>query len=144
MMKHSGLFIILFLFLAINISGQICQGSLGINIFQEGDFGKGNSNVLQVDPQIAPGYKYHKNPPPNDGYYSIANNTSSWGSFANTYWVNVGDNSADPKGYMMVVNASYDPGLFYRQEVDGLCDNTLYVFSLYSWISLNQCLILST
>ncbi len=30
---------------------------------------------------------------------------------------------------MMVVNASFSPGLFYEQEVDGLCENTLYVFT---------------
>jgi gliding motility-associated-like protein len=30
---------------------------------------------------------------------------------------------------MMVVNASFEPGLFYEQQVDGLCGNTEYVFT---------------
>ena len=74
------------------------------------------------------GYGYMSNPPPNDGFYTITNSTSSWGSFA-VNWANISDNSSDPNGYMMVVNASHTPGLFYEQEVDGLCENTLYVFS---------------
>ena len=117
------------LFPGLTAWGQICSGNLGENIFDQGDFGSGSANILLPDPQIAPGYQYQPNPPPNDGYYCISNNTTSWGSFAFTYWVNTGDNSADPKGYMMVVNASYTPGKFYEQQVDGLCENTLYVFS---------------
>lgn len=109
--------------------GQICDGNLGENIFTEGDFGSGTANILSPDPQIAPGYTYEFDPPPNDGTYTITNNTTNWGWFAANSWDDIGDNSSDPNGYMMVVNASYDPGLFYRQQVDGLCENTLYVFS---------------
>lgn len=108
---------------------QICDGNLGENIFTEGDFGSGPANVLLPNPQIAPGYNYQTNPPPDDGYYTITNNTSQWGSFASN-WADIADNSSDPNGYMMVVNASYTPGLFYEQEVEGLCENTLYVFSV--------------
>lgn len=116
--------------------GQGCNGNLGDNIFIDGDFGSGVANILLDDPQIAPGYIYQTNPPPNDGFYTIANSTAPWGSFA-TLWDDIGDNSNDPNGYMMVVNASFDPGLFYQQEVDGLCDNTLYYFSVdvYNLIS---------
>ena len=121
--------LILIIGITHSLYGQICEGNLGENIFTEGDFGTGASNVLLPNPQIAPGYNYQTSPPPNDGFYTITNNTSSWGSFANTFWANIGDNSTDPNGYMMVVNASYDPGLFYQQEVTGLCENTQYVFS---------------
>lgn len=107
-----------------------CTGNLGENIFTDGDFGSGISNILLPDPQIAPGYTYESNPPPIDGTYSITNNTSSWGGFANPNWANISDNSSDPTGYMMIVNASYDPGLFYEQLVEDLCENTLYVFSV--------------
>lgn len=85
--------------------------------------------MLTPDPQIAPGYTYQLNPPPDDGFYTITNNTTSWGWFAATSWANIGDNSSDPNGYMMVVNASFDTGLFYEQVVEGLCENTLYFFS---------------
>ena len=91
---------------------QICEGNLGENIFTDGDFGSGTDNILAVNPMIAPGYFYQTVPPPNDGSYTITNNTTEWGSFAAIAWANIGDNSDDSNGYMMVVNADYDPGLF--------------------------------
>lgn len=109
------------------VIGQICEGNLGENIFTQGDFGKGTANILQLNPQIAPGYSYTTDPPPNDGEYMITNDIKQWSS--NFVWMEIEDNSPDPDGYMMVVNANFNPGLFYRQEVDGLCENTLYVFS---------------
>lgn len=121
--------------LAIGLSGlmgtlqaQVCSGNIGENIFSDGDFGSGTANLLTPDPMIAPGYAYTTNPPPSDGYYVLSNNLGSWGSLYPT-WLPIGDNSTDPFGYMMVVNASFSPGLFYEQEVDGLCENTLYGFS---------------
>ncbi len=38
----------------------------------------------------------------------------------------------DPDGYMMVVNASDDPSVFYEAPIVGLCANTTYQFS--AWI----------
>lgn len=108
---------------------QLCGGNLGENIFLDGDFGSGEANILLTNPQIAPGYGYATSPPPVDGNYTIANNTGTWGDFASN-WVNIGDNSDDPNGYMMVVNASFQPGLFYQKEIEGLCANTLYLFSV--------------
>lgn len=110
------------------VFGQVCSGSLGENIFEDGDFGSGSDNILPNDPGIAPGYFYETNPPPEDGYYVITNNTGNWGFNYDT-WLDIGDNSEDPEGYMMIVNASFDPGLFYDQEVTGLCENTQYEFS---------------
>ncbi|WP_157974544.1 gliding motility-associated C-terminal domain-containing protein [Lewinella sp. IMCC34183] len=108
--------------------GQQCTGNLGENIFTEGDFGSGAANILTPDPRIAPGFQYVTTPPPNDGFYTITNNTGRWATIYDT-WRLFGDNSSDPNGYMMLVNASYAPGLFYEQRVDGLCENTLYQFS---------------
>ncbi|MCO6478336.1 MAG: gliding motility-associated C-terminal domain-containing protein [Phaeodactylibacter sp.] len=107
---------------------QICTGNLGENIFTEGDFGSGASNLIPSDPGIAPGYSYTLSPPPRDGFYTITNNTGAWGGLYPT-WLRTRDNSGDPQGYMMVVNASYSVGAFYEQTVDGLCENTLYEFS---------------
>ena len=106
-----------------------CTGNLGENIFPNGDFGQGIANVLPNDPGFAPGYQYQTSPPPNDGYYTITNNTTTWGWFAANDWINIKDNSPNPYGYMMVVNASNDPGLFFRKKVD-VCQNTLYEFSI--------------
>lgn len=106
-----------------------CTGNLGENIFADGDFGQGAPNVLPYNPNLAPGYLYQFNPPPDDGFYTITNNTSNWGSFAASTWIKILDNGPEPNGYMMVVNASYQPGLFYEKEVP-VCENTLYEFSI--------------
>ncbi len=120
----------------INAScNSTCTGNLGDNIFPDGDFGSGVANVLPVNPGLAPGYSYQINPPPNDGSYCIANSTVGWGSFAASTWIKIQDNGPEPNGYMMVVNASYQPGLFYRKEVQ-VCENTLYEFSI-DVISMN-------
>lgn len=110
------------------ISSQICTGTLGENIFLEGDFGAGGPNVLGMNPNIAPGYNYTTSVPPLDGSYTITNDMGRWNGLFSS-WLPLEDNSPDPNGYFMVVNASFDPGLFYEQTITGLCENTLYEFS---------------
>lgn len=127
-MKNVWLTVIVIWGILGGMKAQICEGNLGQNIFTEGDFGSGAANVIPADPGIAPGYIYQTNPPPNDGYYTITNDIGQWPTAFS--WLEIEDNSPDPNGYMMVVNAGYDPGRFYEQEVVGLCDNTLYVFSV--------------
>ncbi|MEN0045886.1 MAG: gliding motility-associated C-terminal domain-containing protein [Bacteroidota bacterium] len=124
--KHS-IFAILLLWSSM-ATAQICTGNLGDNIFEEGDFGEGSSNNILEDPDIAPGYQYDRIGPPSDGFYTITNNTGGWSNLYGT-WMTLRDNSSDPNGYMMVVNASFTQGNFYEQIIDGLCENTLYVFS---------------
>ena len=108
---------------------SICNGFLGENIYPNGDFGFGFPNIVPVDPGLAPGYIYQTNPPPVDGYYTITNSTAPWGWFAADVWINIEDNGPEPFGYMMVVNASYPPGLFFQNTV-AVCENTLYEFSV--------------
>ncbi len=129
-------------FVLICVAGQsqtacisTCTGNLGDNIFPNGDFGSGTSNVLPNNPGSAPGYTYSTSPPPNDGFYTITNNTTPWQSFANPNWIDIMDNGPGANGYMMVVNASYQPGLFFEKTVD-VCENTLYELSI-DIISLN-------
>ena len=120
--------LVTFLVICLDASSQgICNGNLGENIFARGDFGSGTAPVLISNPNIAPGYNYTTNVPP-DGSYTICSNTGALNGLYPT-WLAVSDNSDDPNGYMMVVNASFDPGLFYEEFVDGLCENTLYEFS---------------
>lgn len=118
--------------LLLNLSGflsaQACTGNLGENIFEAGDFGSGASNIVTTNPMIAPGFAYQPSPPPNDGFYTITNDMRQWNNIFGT-WDAFPDNSDDPQGYMMVVNAAFDPGKFYEQEVTGLCENTEYQFS---------------
>ncbi|WP_236974603.1 gliding motility-associated C-terminal domain-containing protein [Membranihabitans maritimus] len=107
---------------------ELCSGILGQNIFEDGDFGSGQENIPLKDPQVAPGYIYTRNAPPPDGSYTLTNDMRRWGNNYGT-WISIPDNSSDPNGYMMVVNASYQPGVFYEDTITGLCSNTLYEFS---------------
>ncbi len=109
------------------INAQLCDGNLGENIFTDGNFGSGEENVPLDDPGIAPGYNYITNPPPIDGSYTLTNDITPW--IFEWGWSDIQDNSDDPEGYMMVVNASFEPGLFYEETIEGLCENTLYEFS---------------
>lgn len=106
----------------------LCTGNLGENIFVSGNFGSGAANVFPSNPGIAPGFIYTIQVPPDDGEYTLTNDISKWPTVFPT-WIRIGDNSTDPNGYMMVVNASFSPSIFYEQVIDKLCENTLYEFS---------------
>jgi gliding motility-associated-like protein len=122
--------IFFFLFTQTFLSAQatLCGGSLGSNIFSGGDFGSGSTTIYPEDPKLAPGFLYTTQVPPGDGRYTLTNDMSKWPSIWST-WLPIGDNSEDPDGYMMVVNASETPGIFYEQLIDNVCENTLYEFS---------------
>ncbi|MEO6130220.1 MAG: hypothetical protein ABIQ02_00125, partial [Saprospiraceae bacterium] len=107
---------------------SLCTGNLGENIFASGDFGSGSANLIPNDPGLSPGFTYTLQVPPDDGQYTITNDMATW-SFVFPGWIKIGDNSSDPNGYMMVVNASYAPGIFYEQTIDAICEKTLYQFS---------------
>ncbi|MGB0522770.1 MAG: gliding motility-associated C-terminal domain-containing protein [Flammeovirgaceae bacterium] len=123
-----GSFLLILLSICIPTYSQVCDGNLGDNVFTDGDFGSGTANIISFDPNIAPSYTYTTTVPPFDGEYVITNHTGAWADLYDT-WLAIPDNSSDPNGYMMVVNASFEPGLFYEQTVTGLCENTLYEFS---------------
>jgi len=113
----------------ISLQSQICNGSLGDNIFSDGDFGQGVENIVIDNPEIAPGYLYSSTPPPEDGFYTITNSTEVWDDLF-VGWFNLTDNSDNPNGYMMIVNASFEPGIFYQNKITNLCENTMYLFSV--------------
>lgn len=69
--------------------------------------------------------------PPNDGYYTISNTTE----YLPWSWQKSLDHTNDPSGTygnMLVVNADYSPGEFYRRRVSNLCSNQVYRFS--AWV----------
>jgi len=109
-------------------SQELCNGNLGDNIFEDGDFGSGRDNVVQVDPNLASSFMYDLTPAPDDGFYTITNNMGVW-DIQFDAWLPLSDNSSDPAGYMMVINASFEPGIFYEETIDNLCPNTTYEFS---------------
>jgi len=73
-------------------------------------------------------YNYSASGFPNDNSYTIANTTA--GIF-NGWWTTT-DHTGNTNGYMMIVNGSYTPGIFYTRTVAGLCGSTTYQFA--AWI----------
>lgn len=118
------------LFFASQSVAQVCNGALGDPVINQ-DFGSG----INPGPQLSGSettYSYYANDCPNDGSYTIASQTNA--CFGRT-WHSLTDHTGNPNGYMMIVNASNEPGLFYTQTADAgvLCANTTYYFS--AWIS---------
>ena len=74
---------------------------------------------------------------PSDGFYTVSNNTNFFD------WHDIDDHTSnDTNGRMLVVNADFTAGEFYRTTISGLCENTTYEFS--SWLinllpSTTQC-----
>jgi gliding motility-associated-like protein len=107
---------------------QVCEGSLGdpvVNI----DFGRGGGRGPR--PDIITSYRYVASGSVNgEGEYTIAQSTTGM----NGGWYDVFNHTPnDFSGYMMVVNAAPDPGVFYESaDAIDLCPNTTYEFA--AWI----------
>ena len=114
--KSSLFFLGLVFIFPANAFAQLCQGSLGdpvVNI----TFGSGSNPGPPLGSTT--NYTYIANICPNDGYYTIANSTHNC---FNDTWYSVPEDHTpgDTNGYMMIVNASYQPGDFIVKQVDGL------------------------
>lgn len=121
------LFLSIFIFSA-NASAQLCEGSLGDPVVDI-TFGSGSNPGPPLGSTT--NYTYIANTCPNDGYYTIANSTDN--CFGDTWYSVPEDHTpGDTNGYMMIINASYQPGDFFVKQVDGLCPNTTYEFA--AWI----------
>ena len=66
------------MFLQGTAQSTVCNGNLGENIFEEGDFGRGSAYVFPTDPGIAPGFQYSTNLPIADGEYVLTNDMAKW------------------------------------------------------------------
>ena len=99
-----------------------CSGNSGDPIFTE-TFGVGATTSLPVG---TTSYSYTTGAP-NDGSYNVSSNTNWFG------WHDIVDHTTgDTNGRMLVINADFTSGEFYRTAVSGLCENTTYEFS--SWM----------
>ncbi|MGK6350832.1 gliding motility-associated C-terminal domain-containing protein [Parapedobacter sp. DT-150] len=65
----------------------------------------------------------------NDGEYRLASNVNQ----GRQDWQTFSDHTNIGQGMMLVANASYEPGEFYRIRVSGLCEATRFRFS--AWIA---------
>ena len=120
--------IFLFQLLAFSeLHSQLCEGSLGdpiVNI----TFGAGTNPGGPV--ASTTNIDYYSSDCPNDGYYTIRNNTSN--CFGNT-WFNVSsDHTGDPNGYFMLINAAFERSEFFNDTIRALCPNTTYEFA--AWV----------
>ena len=126
--KSFNLFLIFLLILLASKSiAQTCDGSLGDPIINQ-TFGAGSNPGAPLSGGIT-NMNYTSDNCPNDGYYTIANSVTGncYGS-----WHNVtSDHTGNTNGYMMIINASYQPSIFFTQTANGLCPNTNYEFSAY-------------
>jgi len=82
----------------------------------------GTTTYTYFDDALYPGQKF-----PLDGQYTITNTTTG----INLTWVSTADNTGDPGGYFMLVNAANTPGIFYTRQVTELCAGTKYQFGAF-------------
>ena len=126
-MQKSFLFIV-WLLAGLSASAQTCTGGLGdpiVNI----TFGQGAA-VGPPLPGTITNLIYQPADCPEDGYYTIISETLN--CFGDTWWNVLQDHTGNPNGYFMLINASYQPSVFYAQGVGGLCGGTSYQFA--AWI----------
>lgn len=118
-----------FLLAALPVFSQLCTGSLGDPVVHI-TFGSGGTQGNAI-PSASTTYGFRSSDCPDDGWYTIRNSTSA--CFGNT-WHSVAEDHTpgDVSGHMMVVNASFQPGVFYLDTVRGLCANTTY--ELAAWV----------
>jgi gliding motility-associated-like protein len=99
-----------------------CNGNSGDPIFVE-TFGTGTINTPL--PNGTTTFRF-VNDSPFDGEYTVASNSGYFD------WHNIEDHTSnDNNGKMLIVNADFDPGEFYRTTITGLCEQTTYEFSAW-------------
>ncbi len=116
----------MFLCIGITANAQLgfCTGNSGDAIFTE-TFGTGTIDGPAL-PSGTTTYTFTSETP-SDGSYTISSTSGYYD------WHNAMDRTpGDTNGKMLIVNASFTPGEFYRRSIDGLCENTSYEFS--SWL----------
>ncbi|MEQ1797845.1 MAG: T9SS type A sorting domain-containing protein [Lacibacter sp.] len=143
----------------VSDENTLCQTSVGINAYSNGDFGSGTTRHDSTQLLLAPDYLWSPfaTGNPGDGLFSVVNNTSADLS-TNKYvgipdavrrvfgvWDIIGDhtgaadvdsgNFAVPYGtnggYMAVVNAAYGINTAVQRNITGLCGDTYYEFSAW-------------
>ncbi|HVW97363.1 MAG TPA: gliding motility-associated C-terminal domain-containing protein [Mucilaginibacter sp.] len=127
--------IVVFILHGIGAMAQTCTGSLGAPVINE-TFGAGTQ--FDGGPQLPSGvtdlqYVFGPGCGGEDGTYAILQRMGS-SCKGGTWQAIQQDHTGDKFGYMMVINATIDPSLFFTYKVDGskLCPNTTYQFA--AWI----------
>jgi len=105
---------------------QLCTGSFGDPVVK---LTFDQASTIGSSSYVPPNaYTYTTTFCPNDGYYTITNQTAE--CFGSTWLTVTADHTGG--GNFMLVNASYQPGDFFVSTVTDLCPNTTYEFS--AWV----------
>ena len=117
----------------------LCTASGSSNLFPNGDFGSGSSKI--GTPLLSSETQYSFAPmncdSPNDGNYTITNTSdcngaTAGGNIFGTWDILTQDHTTgDTDGYMMIVNASFNPDIVIEKTITNLCPNTKYEYSLW-------------
>ncbi len=105
----------------MKVKAQTCPGE--VVQFRE-TFGQGNNSASL--PNGRTNYNYNNNSSLNDGDYRLNKNSQ-----ARSEWYSSSDHTGNTNGRMMIINASYTAGEFYRDTVNGLLPNNFYSVYLY-------------
>jgi large repetitive protein len=120
-------------------SNALCTTPLGPNLFPNGNFGTGTSQVGPPLPSTETEYGYTSITcnAPDDGLYSIVRNTEcngigNGGQIFSSWDIITEDRTpGDVNGYMMLVNAAFAENIAFEKTITNLCPNTEYQFSAY-------------
>lgn len=106
-------------------AAQLCEGAPGAAALSE-DFGQG-ANFGPPLPDGTTTYIYNDGSP-SGGTYMVTNRTQLNGA----NWHEGLDNTPDDEfGYMLLFDATAEPGAFFNLLLEGLCPGTHYEFSAY-------------
>ena len=99
----------------------------GINVVLQ-NFGSGVANTTGPPLSGLTDYHYFNNNSqyPNDGYYSLSQNSNLWTNSGLT------DHSGITNGYFLVINASYAKDQIYKHRVTGLIPGAYYNLSFWA------------
>lgn len=123
------------LWTAAQMEAEMCQENLGPNLYPNGDFGSGASPFGAELPTGRTTYNFQDQTWPNDGFYAILNNWDTdvcEGFFPFPCWqLPIKDNSNNPQGYAMVINATEGATeIFYQHNLSGFCEGATYQLSV--------------
>ncbi|UAB83385.1 T9SS type B sorting domain-containing protein [Zunongwangia sp. SCSIO 43204] len=119
-MKLSLTFIVLLISYSSFAQLGFCDGSKGDPIFQFDFSGSGQSFQQYTSYNLV-------SQSPEDGSYTVSSNLD----IQSDTWHNYFPQTTESNGNAMIVNASYEAGLFFEIEIPDLCENTTYEFSAF-------------
>ncbi|GAB2702677.1 hypothetical protein GCM10027037_30340 [Mucilaginibacter koreensis] len=128
------IFLVAFLLLAVMLGSraQDCSGNLGAPVISE-TFGRGSSTIGPALSATQTSLKYMADVcVGQDGTYTLLNALGG-NCFSGTWQAIPRDHTRDGNGYMMIINASIAPSVFFTYRISGskLCGGTTYQFAAY-------------